>query len=115
MSFITDIYTKKDPYHYDKMVAQFAVRQRHHLKGGATDMTAFELYGELNFGQVGEASFIIDGSTYDPNINMPQPGFEMANNIKRIVWQNGGPTGSTCPRERKSGSIHSISTVGRSH
>ena len=50
--FIMDIYTKKDEYHYDKMVANFAVRRRHQLMGGATDMTAFELYGELNFGQV---------------------------------------------------------------
>ena len=38
-----------------------------------------------DFGRVGEASFIIDGSTYDPNINMPHPGFEMADNIKKIV------------------------------
>ena len=95
--FIMDIYTKKDEYHYDKMVAQFAVRQKHHLKGGATDMTAFELYGELNFGRVGEASYIIDGSTYDPNINMPQPGFEMADKIKKVIWQDHQPYGIYVP------------------
>ena len=95
--FIMDIYTKKDEYHYDKMVANFAVRRRHQLMGGATDMTAFELYGELNFGQVGEASFIIDGSTYDPNINMPQPGFEMADKIKKVIWQDHQPYGIYVP------------------
>jgi hypothetical protein len=99
--FIMDIYTKKDEYHYDKMVAQFAVRQKHHLRGGATDMTAFELYGELNFGRVGEASYIIDGSTYDPNINMPHPGFEMANNIKKVMWQDHQPYGIYVPTGEK--------------
>lgn len=99
--FIMDIYTKKDEYHYDKMVAQFAVRQKHRLRGGATDMTAFELYGELHFGRVGEASYIIDGSTYDPNINMPHPGFEMADNIKKVVWQDRQPYGIYVPTGEK--------------
>jgi len=106
--FIMDIYTKKDLYHYDRMVAQFAVRQKHHLKGGATDMTALELYEELNFGRVGEASYIIDGSTYDPNINMPQPGFEMENNIKRVIWHDDQPYGIYAPtgEEVRFNSLH---------
>jgi hypothetical protein len=57
-------------------------------------MTAFQLYSELNFGQVGEASHIIDGSVYDPNINRPNPGFEMENGIKKIIWKDGYPWGT---------------------
>ncbi len=75
--FLMDIYNKKDRYHYDKMLAHFAVRRKNRLTGGACDMTAFQLYSEANFGQVGEASHIVDGSVYDPNINRPQPGFEI--------------------------------------
>jgi len=56
-------------------------------------MTALELYNETNFGRVGEASQIIDGSVYDPNINMPHPGFEMENGIKKIIWKDRQPYG----------------------
>ena len=91
--FLMDIYNKKDRYHYDKMLSQFAVRRKNRLAGGACDMTALQLYGELNFGLVGEASHIIDGSVYDPNINMPHPGFQMENGIKKIVWKDGRPYG----------------------
>ena len=91
--FLIDIYTQKDKYHYDKMLAHYAVRRKNRLAGGVCDMTAFQLYSEVNFGQVGEASHIIDGSVYDPNINRPNPGFEMENGIKKIIWKNGQPYG----------------------
>jgi hypothetical protein len=91
--FLMDIYSKKDRYHYDKMLTHYAVRRKNRLAGGAGDMTAFQLYSELNFGLVGEASHIIDGSVYDPNINMPHPGFEMENGIKRVIWNDGQPYG----------------------
>jgi hypothetical protein len=95
--FIADMYAGKDRYHYDKMVAHFAARQRNRLPGGVCDMTALGLYSELNFGRVAEASHIIDGSVYDPNINMPQPGFEMENGVKKVVWKNGQPYGTYLP------------------
>ncbi len=106
--FLVDMYTQKDQYHYDKMLAHYAVRKKHHLAGGVCDMTAFQLYSELNFGQVGEASHIIEGSLYDPNINMPHPGFEMENGIKKIIWKNGQPYGKhiTTGREIKFNSLH---------
>lgn len=91
--FMMDIYSKKDPYHYDKMVSHFATRRKNDLPGGVCDMTALQLYNEINFGQVGEAAHVIDGSVYDPNINMPHPGFEMENGIKKILWKGDQPYG----------------------
>jgi hypothetical protein len=92
--FLLDLYSGKEPYYYDRMIAHYATRLKHGLPGGVCDMTALELYNELNFGQVGEASQIIDGSVYDPNINMPHPGFEMENGIKKIMWKNDHPYGT---------------------
>ncbi|MEO8256929.1 MAG: hypothetical protein ABI868_06240 [Acidobacteriota bacterium] len=95
--FMLDLYTRKDPYLYDRMVAHFASRQKNHLPGGTCDMTALQFYNELNFGRIGEASYIIDGSVYDPNINMPHPGFEMEDGIKKITWHGEHPYGTYLP------------------
>src|SRR5262249_10071626 len=91
--FLLDIYGNKNKFYYDRMVAHYAVRKKHQLAGGACDMTAFQFYSEGNFGQMGEASRIIDGSVYDPNINLPHPWFEMENGIKKIIWKDGQPYG----------------------
>ena len=92
-NFLLDMYTRKDKYHYDKMVAHFTARRMNRLPGGVCDMTAFQLYNELHFGEIGEASQIINGSVYDPAITCPVPGFEMANGIKKIIWKEGIPYG----------------------
>jgi hypothetical protein len=92
--FVMDIYSKKEKYLYDRMVSHFAVRTKHGLPGGACDMTAFQFFREINFGQVGEASRVIDGSIYDPNINQPNPGFAMENGVKKTVWREGQPYGT---------------------
>lgn len=91
--FVMDLYNKKHRYLYDKMVAHYTVRKRNGLKGGVCDMTAFQLYSEKHFGDIGEVAHIIDGSVYDPAITIPAPGFEMENGIKRITWRNGIPYG----------------------
>ena len=98
--FAMDLYTRRQPYHYDRMVAHYAVRQRHRLTGGVCDMTALQLYAEVNFGSVGEASHIIDGAVYDPNIAAPHPGFEMENGVKKITWRDGQPWGTYVPNWR---------------
>lgn len=95
--FAMDLYTKRHPYHYDRMVAHYAVRQRHQLTGGVCDMTALQLYAEINFGSVGEASHIIDGAVYDPGIATPHPGFEMENGFKKVTWRDGQPWGTYVP------------------
>jgi hypothetical protein len=92
-NFLLDIYTLKDRYHYDKMVGHFTARRINRLPGGVCDMTAFQLYNELRFGEIGEAAQIIEGSVYDPAITSPAPGFEMENGIKKIIWREGIPYG----------------------
>lgn len=91
--FLMDLYTKKQRYQYDKMISHYAMRQKNGLRGGVCDMTAFELYSGNHFGEIGEVALIIDGSVYDPNINLPTPGFEMSNGIKRIIWKDKVPYG----------------------
>jgi hypothetical protein len=91
--FLMDVYGKRDRYLYDKLVAHYAVRRRHGLKGGVCDMTAFQLYSENHFGDIGEVAQIIDGSVYDPGITISRPGFEMEGGVKKIVWRNGLPYG----------------------
>ena len=92
--FLIDIYTGKDKYVYDKMVAHFTARRMNRLSGGVCDMTAFQLYHELHFGEIGEAAQIIDGSVYDPAITSSVPGFEMENGIKKLTWKDGIPYGT---------------------
>jgi hypothetical protein len=91
--FLTDIYTKKKHYYYDRMLAQYATFRKNGLAGGACDMTAFDLYRFDHFGEIGEVAQIIDDSVYDPSINVPQPGLEMENGIKKIIWKNDDPYG----------------------
>lgn len=91
--FIMNIYSKKDKYHFSKMKSHYKVRKKHGLPGGACDMTAFELYHQLHFGEIGEVSQIIDNSVYDPAINISFPGFVMENGVKKIIWKNGVPYG----------------------
>lgn len=92
-AFLFDVYSGKDKYHYDKLVAHFTARKMNRLPGGVCDMTAFQLYHELHFGEIGEAAQVIDGSVYDPAITSPAPGIEMANGIKKIMWREGVPYG----------------------
>jgi hypothetical protein len=92
--FMMGVYTKRDRYQYDRLASHFAVRQRNGLPGGACDMTALQLYNELTFGRVGEASHVIDGSVYDPNINVAHPGFEMEDGVKKVFWRDGVPYGT---------------------
>ena len=89
--FLTDIYTKKQRYYYDIMLAQYATFRKNGMMGGANDMTAFDLYRYDHFGEIGEVSQVIDSSVYDPGINVPHPGFEMKSGIKKIIWKNVHP------------------------
>jgi hypothetical protein len=91
--FLTDIYTKKERHYYDRMLAQYATFKKNGMAGGACDMTAFDFYSYDHFGEIGEVAQIIDGSVYDPSINVPHPGFEMENGIKKIIWKRGHPYG----------------------
>jgi hypothetical protein len=91
--FLTDIYTKKERLYFDRMLAHYLILKKNGLAGGACDMTAFDIYSYDHFGEIGEVAQIIDGSVYDPSINVPHPGFEMEKGIKKIIWKNGDPYG----------------------
>lgn len=106
--FLMDVYNKKDSYVYDKLLAHYVVRKRHGLAGGVCDMTAFQLYAENHFGEIGEVAHIIDGSVYDPAITILRPGFEMEGGIKKIFWRNGLPYGkqTNTGREIRFNSLH---------
>jgi len=106
--FLFDLYTKKDKYHYDKMLAHYAVRRRHGFTGGVCDMTAIKYYRETHFGQSREVAEVIDGSVYDPNITLTAPGFEMENGIKKLTLKDGIPYGIhiRTAKEIKFNSLH---------
>ena len=90
------------------MLAHYTARKRNGLAGGVCDMTAFQLYSELHFGYIGEVAQIIDGSVYDPSINIPAPGFVMENGMKKIIWKGDIPFGihARTGREIKFNSLH---------
>jgi hypothetical protein len=92
-AFMFDIYAGKEKYYFDKLVSHYVVRKMHNLPGGACDMTVLEYYQLEHFGEVGEASLIIDDSVYEPNINLPAPGLEMKNKIKNVQFDSDGPYG----------------------
>jgi hypothetical protein len=92
-NFLSDIYTKKNRYNYDKLVSHYAVRTKNKLPGGACDMTAFDLYHHDHPGEIGELTYIIYGSVYYPAINTPAPGFKMKKGVKEIIYRNGVPYG----------------------
>ena len=91
--FLIDIYSKKERYYYDRMLAQRATFKKNGMAGGACDMTAFDLYSYDHFGEIGEVAQIINGSVFDPSINVQHPGFEMEDGIKKIIWKGCEPYG----------------------
>jgi hypothetical protein len=91
--FLTDIYNKKERLYFDRMLAHYLVFKKNGLAGGACDMTAFDIYSYDHFGEIGEVSQIIDGSVFDPGINVQHPGFEMEKGIKKLIWKDAVPYG----------------------
>jgi hypothetical protein len=79
-------------------------------------MTAFQLYAENHFGEIGEVSHIIDGSVYDPAITILRPGFEMEGGIKKIFWRNGLPYGkhANTGQEIRFNSLHFHGSTSKS-
>lgn len=63
----------------------FAEMQRQNLAGGICDMTLFKFYRERTNAPIGEMARVIDGATWDHNINSSD-GFKRSNGIKQIDW-----------------------------
>ena len=95
-SMISQIYSNKKGYDFEKIKSHFNVRQKHQLAGGVCDMTFFEYFHyNASFGggpgRVGEMMQIINDSTYDHNINAEDQDFEFENNLKRLQIINKEP------------------------
>lgn len=89
--FLLNFYMNKNTYEYERIAAHYHVRQKHGLPGGVCDMTLLEYYSYQNCGKIGEMMHIIDDSTYDHNINVPDQYFHMDKETKDIVFVNDLP------------------------
>jgi len=89
--FLINFYMRKNTYEYERIAAHYHVRQKHGLPGGVCDMTLLEYYSYQNCGKIGEMMHIIEDSTYDHNINVPDQYFQMDNGTKNFVFVNGTP------------------------
>ena len=95
-NLLLNTYSDKNSYKYQKIKSHFTIRQQHGLGGGVCDMTLLELF-HYNAddgggpGRVGEMMIIINDSTYDHNINVPDQDFDFKNGIKNIQMIDGIP------------------------
>lgn len=86
---LTSAYTNKNTYLFKKIESHFKVRHECRLPGGVCDMTLFEHFHREDDcgggpGRVGEMMQIIDGSTYDHHINVPDNDYSFKNGKKEI-------------------------------
>ena len=93
-NMLMEIYSKKEGYHFNKIRSHADVRRRFGLPGGVCDMTLLEYFhyhSEFGGGpgRVGEMMTIIEGSTYDHNVNVPDQGFEFENGMKKLKVLDG--------------------------
>lgn len=86
--FVMSLYT--DPSLFSLLESRYQERISKNMAGGANDMTALNAYRERAYSKIGETSVIIDGSTFDDNVNFSD-GFEMLHGKKRIYWVDGKP------------------------
>jgi hypothetical protein len=112
-NMLMEIYSKKEEYHFNKIRSHLEVRHRFGLPGGVCDMTLLEYFhyhSEFGGGpgRVGEMMTIIDGSTYDHNVNVPDQGFEFENGMKKLKAIDGKVFvyNSRLKRDIKFNSIH---------
>jgi hypothetical protein len=93
---IMDTYKDKNSYNYKKIASHFHVRRECGLAGGVCDMTLLEFFHYCSDcgggpGKIGEMMQIIDDSTYDHNINVPDQGFDFKNGYKNYNIKEGIP------------------------
>lgn len=89
LTMLFEIYENKNSYHFQKIKSHFDIRQKHGLSGGVCDMTLLEYFHyHAEFGggpgRVGEMMQIIDGTTYDHNINVSDQDFAMLDGTKHV-------------------------------
>lgn len=87
--YTTNIYSNKDSVDYAKLTSKWKLHQKFNLSGGVCDMTLLDGFHYDDVagggpGRVGEMMTIINNSTYDHNINVPNQDFDYDGNIKKI-------------------------------
>ncbi len=92
---LLSIYGNKESYNFQKIESHFTIRQKHNLPGGVCDMTLLEFFHYHSDtgggpGKVGEMMSIIDGATYDHNINAEDQYFDF-NGMKNVKMFDGIP------------------------
>jgi len=93
---IMDTYKNKDSYNFKKIASHFHIRKECGLGGGVCDMTLLDFFHYCSDcgggpGKIGEMMQIIDDSTYDHNINVPDQGFAFNNGHKDYNIRDGVP------------------------
>jgi hypothetical protein len=81
--FLVEIYTDPAALDYMELTLQECIENN--LSGGVSDMTAFKVFKGTGECRIGEISTIIEDSTYDLNMNLPEE-FEFENGIKNIYF-----------------------------
>lgn len=89
-------YKDKNTFAFNRAKAIFKVRQSMGMSGGVCDMTWLEYFHYDHDqgggpGRVGEMMHIIDGSTYDHNINVADNDYRMRDGIKDVKIIEGIP------------------------
>jgi hypothetical protein len=95
-NLLMSTYKDKNTYNYKKIASHYQVRKECGLAGGVCDMTHLEFFHYCSEcgggpGKVGEMMQIIDDSTYDHNINVPDQGFAFINGRKDFKIKGGIP------------------------
>lgn len=81
--FVVELYTDPNALAYIEQTMQECMENN--LYGGVSDMTAFKVFKETGDCCIGEITSIIEGSTYDHNINISEE-FQFENGIKTIYF-----------------------------
>lgn len=95
-NLIMTTYMNKDSYSFKKIASHYHVRRECGLAGGVCDMTLLEFFHYCSDcgggpGKVGEMMQIINDSTYDHNINVPDQGFAFNGRHKDFKIKDGVP------------------------
>jgi hypothetical protein len=86
--FVVELYTDPNALTYIEQTMQKCIENN--LYGGVSDMTAFKVFQETADCRIGEITTIIEGSTYDHNMNLSED-FKIENGIKAIYFLDKQP------------------------
>ena len=88
--FLRETYEKKAGPGFRSLTDTFSEFQRSNRAGGVCDMTLFRLFAQETKPCFGEMCSVVDGATYDRNINLSD-GYEMSGSMKRVYACGGLP------------------------